>query len=370
MGGLTDGTLLDYVLGIAPGKRLLYVPTAGMEDPARTVSWYERLHGRAEMTHLHFSPWPPAHLRELVLGQDIVLVTGGNTANALAIWRVHGFDTVLREAWERGIVLTGWSAGMICWFEHGVTDSFGPELAVDGVPRISARQRLPALRRRGAPPAGVHSSSSERVCRQASQRTTTSRSTSSAPSCTRSSLRGPARPPTGSGPKASDHSRRGCSAERRAASSVGRPTPASMLLEPPSISTVAASARAELREPRKPSQAQPDGREQDVEDEQRQAEQHPPDGPAPPGDGRLCRHVPSAAAASAFRPSTVRRIRCAVSSIESSEMSITDNRAGAGPPSPPRARRTPRSARSRAGCWRRGFSLGHAESPQAGRHGS
>jgi len=128
MGGLTDETLLDYVLGIAPGKRLLYVPTADMEDPARTVWWYERLHGRAEMTHLHFSPWPPAHLRELVLGQDIVLVTGGNTANALAIWRVHGFDTVLREAWERGIVLTGWSAGMICWFEHGITDSFGPEL--------------------------------------------------------------------------------------------------------------------------------------------------------------------------------------------------------------------------------------------------
>jgi dipeptidase E len=128
MGGLTDERLLEYVLGIAPGRRLLYVPTAGMEDPARTVWWYERLHGRAEMTHLHFSPWPPAHLRDLVLGQDIVLVAGGNTANALAIWRVHGFDTILREAWERGIVLTGWSAGMICWFEHGVTDSFGPEL--------------------------------------------------------------------------------------------------------------------------------------------------------------------------------------------------------------------------------------------------
>jgi len=129
MGGLTDEKLLDYVLGIAHGKRLLYVPTPGMEDPAHTVAWYERLHGRVEMTHLHFSPWPPANLRELVLDQDIVLVTGGNTANALAIWRVHGFDTVLREAWERGIVLTGWSAGMICWFEHGVTDSFGPELA-------------------------------------------------------------------------------------------------------------------------------------------------------------------------------------------------------------------------------------------------
>jgi dipeptidase E len=56
-------------------------------------------------------------------------VTGGNTANALAIWRTHGFDAILREAWEHGVLLTGWSAGMICWFEHGVTDSFGPELA-------------------------------------------------------------------------------------------------------------------------------------------------------------------------------------------------------------------------------------------------
>ena len=129
MGGVPGETLLDYVLGLVPGRRLLYVPTAAIEDPAATVSWYERLHGRAEMTPLHFFPWPPAELRELVLSQDIVLVTGGNTANALAVWRAHGFDEILREAWQQGILLTGWSAGMICWFEHGVTDSFGPELA-------------------------------------------------------------------------------------------------------------------------------------------------------------------------------------------------------------------------------------------------
>ncbi len=129
MGGAPDETLLDYVLGLAPGKRLLYVPTAGMEDPARTVWWYERLHGRAEMMHLHFFPWPPSGLRERTLDHDVILVTGGNTANALAVWRTHGFDEILREAWLAGILLTGWSAGMICWFEYGVTDSFGPELA-------------------------------------------------------------------------------------------------------------------------------------------------------------------------------------------------------------------------------------------------
>ncbi|NUT56906.1 MAG: peptidase E, partial [Thermoleophilia bacterium] len=53
---------------------------------------------------------------------------GGNTANLLAIWRVHGVDRALREVWERGGVLGGWSAGGICWFEDGVTDSFGPQL--------------------------------------------------------------------------------------------------------------------------------------------------------------------------------------------------------------------------------------------------
>jgi peptidase E len=129
MGGGPDDTLLDYVLGLARGLRLLYVPTAGMEQPSRTVEWYERLRGRAEMTPLHFSPWPPPDPRRLALGHDVILVTGGNTANALAIWRVHGFDEILREAWEQGVLLAGWSAGMICWFEHGVTDSFGPHLA-------------------------------------------------------------------------------------------------------------------------------------------------------------------------------------------------------------------------------------------------
>jgi len=129
MGGHPDDVLFDYVLGLAPGKRVLYVPTAGKEDPASTVSWYGRLAGRASMTHLHFFPWPPPDLRDLALGHDVILVTGGNTANALGIWRTHGFDEILREAWERGVLLSGWSAGMICWFEHGVTDSFGPELA-------------------------------------------------------------------------------------------------------------------------------------------------------------------------------------------------------------------------------------------------
>jgi dipeptidase E len=129
MGGFPDDVLLDHVLGLARGKRMLYVPTAGMEDASFTLWWYGRMRERATMTHLNFFPWPPDDLRGLALSHDVILVAGGNTANAIAIWRAHGFDEILREAWQEGVLLTGWSAGMICWFEHGVTDSFGPELA-------------------------------------------------------------------------------------------------------------------------------------------------------------------------------------------------------------------------------------------------
>jgi dipeptidase E len=129
MGGYPDDALLDHVLGLARGRRVLYVPTAIAENAAGIVSWYERLQGRAELTHLSFFPWPPDELRALALTQDVILVSGGNTANALAVWRVHRFDEILRDAWQEGVLLTGWSAGMICWFEQGVTDSFGPRLA-------------------------------------------------------------------------------------------------------------------------------------------------------------------------------------------------------------------------------------------------
>jgi dipeptidase E len=89
---------------------------------------YDHFLPYAEISRLEFFPWPPEDLRELVLESDLVFVGGGNTANMLAIWRLHGVDALLREAWERGAVLAGSSAGGICWFEHGVTDSFGPQL--------------------------------------------------------------------------------------------------------------------------------------------------------------------------------------------------------------------------------------------------
>ncbi len=135
MGGLSweDAELRlleDYFLGLAGREqpRMLFVPTAVGDGAEHTLWAYTQLGDRARVSHVPFFPWPPSGLRELVLEQDVIYVSGGNTANALAIWRVHGFDAILREAWEAGVVLAGWSAGMICWFEAGVTDSFGPQL--------------------------------------------------------------------------------------------------------------------------------------------------------------------------------------------------------------------------------------------------
>jgi len=93
------------------------------------ISFYESFAVRAEPSHIVFNPWPRGDLREHILAQDAIYVAGGSTANMLAVWRAHGFDQLLREAWDRGVLLCGWSAGMICWFEAGVTDSFGPQLA-------------------------------------------------------------------------------------------------------------------------------------------------------------------------------------------------------------------------------------------------
>jgi peptidase E len=125
-----QAALRRYVVDVA-GKerpRICFVPTAVGDATENVVRFYERYAGLGELAHLKFFPYPPAGLRELVLAQDVLVVSGGNTANLLAIWRLHGFDAIVREAWQAGVVLTGGSAGMICWYEACVTDSFGPQL--------------------------------------------------------------------------------------------------------------------------------------------------------------------------------------------------------------------------------------------------
>ena len=125
------GRLTDYVVRAAGVERpkVCFVPAAVGDASEDIAYFFETMWvGRGELSVARFFPWPRPDLREHILAQDIVVVSGGNTANLLAIWRTHGFDATLREAWEAGVVLTGASAGMICWFEASITDSFGPQL--------------------------------------------------------------------------------------------------------------------------------------------------------------------------------------------------------------------------------------------------
>ena len=130
-GGKTEDSIRSYTLGLT-GKerpRVMFLNTASPDDPRGALRAFQMLSRLAQVELVEFFPWPPDDLRQLTLLQDLVLVRGGNTANMLAIWRVHGFDEILREAYDAGVVLSGSSAGMICWFECSVTDSFGPQLA-------------------------------------------------------------------------------------------------------------------------------------------------------------------------------------------------------------------------------------------------
>jgi dipeptidase E len=122
--------LLAYAVGVggATAPKIAIVPTAVGDDAETVLRMYDLLPDAAAISYVPFFPWPPERLREIALAQDAIFVCGGNTANMLGIWRVHGFDRILHDAWQAGVVLTGWSAGMICWFEAGVTDSFGPQL--------------------------------------------------------------------------------------------------------------------------------------------------------------------------------------------------------------------------------------------------
>jgi dipeptidase E len=126
-----DSPLIDYVLGLArrPRPRVCFVPTAS-GDPIGAVAQFYRAAVRrdCEPSDMPLFLRTGADLREQLLAQDVIWVGGGNTANMLAVWRVHGVDRIMREAWEAGIVLAGSSAGMICWFEASITDSFGPQL--------------------------------------------------------------------------------------------------------------------------------------------------------------------------------------------------------------------------------------------------
>ena len=110
--------------------RVGLIPTAS-GDSDRYVATFYSVFSRFECRprHLTFFQRTP-ELRSFIFDQDVIYVGGGNTKSMLAVWKDWGLDTVLREAWERGIILCGISAGAICWFQQGITDSFADDLVV------------------------------------------------------------------------------------------------------------------------------------------------------------------------------------------------------------------------------------------------
>jgi dipeptidase E len=126
-----DAALRDFLLGLTgrDDPRVLLLPTATGDSDTTIERFYAAFtRHRCRPSHVKLFGVPRPDWRAHLLAQDVVFVAGGNTANMLAVWRSHGMDEILREAWERGIVLTGMSAGSICWFDAGVTDSFRAEL--------------------------------------------------------------------------------------------------------------------------------------------------------------------------------------------------------------------------------------------------
>jgi peptidase E len=122
----------DYILSQArsPRPKVCFIPTASADSDNFCLRFYQAFAGRnCVPTDLALFKRKVEDLRSFLLEQDVIYVSGGNTANMLSVWRVHGVDRILAEARERGAIFCGVSAGSLCWFECGVTDSFGPKLA-------------------------------------------------------------------------------------------------------------------------------------------------------------------------------------------------------------------------------------------------
>jgi peptidase E len=124
------GPVYRYAANLAragPSPRVCIVLTALGDHPTWLSAVYAAF-GRAgfRTSHLALFPQPNTDdIRDLLMSQDLIWVAGGSVANLLAVWRAHQLGPILRECWQAGVVLSGVSAGSLCWFEGGTTDSFG-----------------------------------------------------------------------------------------------------------------------------------------------------------------------------------------------------------------------------------------------------
>jgi len=128
-GGNFNTAFIRYMAQLTgkPRPKLLYLPTASADAANGVIGWYQNCAPlNVEPSHqISFVESLSQHRswEDVFLSADGIVCSGGNTLNQQAIWKAQGIDAVLRQAWDRGIVLGGASAGSLCWFEEGTTDS-------------------------------------------------------------------------------------------------------------------------------------------------------------------------------------------------------------------------------------------------------
>ena len=129
------GTKFHRYMASLTGKerpKLCYLPTASADRESGIIRWYENCAPLNVIPSVQVSFINSNRMKqtfeEVLLSVDGIVVSGGNTLNQQVIWKAHGIDKILRKAWDHGIVLGGASAGSLCWFEEGTTDSRPQEL--------------------------------------------------------------------------------------------------------------------------------------------------------------------------------------------------------------------------------------------------
>ena len=126
--GLIEKYILDQSEKDIPN--ICFIPTATGDNEAYKVNYYSTFSKLdCSPSHLDFFKRTP-DLKELILKQDVIFVGGGNTKSMLAVWKDWGLDLLLKEAYEKGVIMSGVSAGAICWFDQGITDSWAEDLKV------------------------------------------------------------------------------------------------------------------------------------------------------------------------------------------------------------------------------------------------
>lgn len=135
-GGGFRTSFLRYMAQLTgkPRPRLCFLPTASADSAEATIGWYAScapLNVEAHVQNVFIESLTQTQgWDEVLLAMDGIVCSGGNTLNQQAIWKAQGIDVILRQAWDRGIVLGGASAGSLCWFEEGTTDSRPKALSI------------------------------------------------------------------------------------------------------------------------------------------------------------------------------------------------------------------------------------------------